>query len=508
MSLHEVKSPLGKRLVGMAGVTASLVMLGVSGALNFRYGYTLGASDVEKVGIGLAAVSADVFMAISLFFCLAAWKKKERGKAMAAGVLWISMTAICTWSAVSQMSFNRLEASGDREVTALNFDDLRKEIADARGALGFIPAHRPEATVRAEMDALKTKPLWSQTGECEDGQINGRPAREFCQGFAKLKGELGYAMEATKLRAKIESLIAKSEKATETKGAKVLTEADAGAKTWSQLTGMPVRTAQTIGAALFAYMLLVGTGIGLWTSLGTIREANELARSRREPIDITPSVLPPPMPVREVPISEVFTKREPEPAPEPPKLAAQAPPKVLAPVTPAKARKRPEPNDEARDMLTAIGFPVAPIRGQGLRAKDAREHVAWRFLAWLAAYGLQGSYPAEQVDSLYFEFAQADHREPWGMRVVKNEMESIRYFQRTTPEGRVHWNIQPPSITKLAELLQNTPRKNPVIGRAPKADVDAEEPAPVPVASGGGRGPILKKETSVVPFPQAAPSKS
>src|SRR5690242_6201025 len=223
---HDLKTPWSKRLIGIAGVTASTVMLGVSSVLNFRYGSTLGASHVEQIGIGLAAVSADVFMAIALFFALGAWKKKERTKAFAGFVLWFSMTAICTWSAVSQISFNRIEASGERQVASINFDDLRKEIADARATLNFIPAHRPEATVRAEMDGLKTKPLWSQTNECEEGSTNGRGARDFCLNFSKLKGELGYALEASKLRKKIEELVAKSERQIESKGARVIGEAD------------------------------------------------------------------------------------------------------------------------------------------------------------------------------------------------------------------------------------------------------------------------------------------
>jgi hypothetical protein len=155
--------------------------------------------------------------------------------------------------------------------------------------------------------------------------------------------------------------------------------------------------------------------------------------------------------------------------------AAKLPPPAAATkrvevVTAAKAARRPEPSSEARDMLTMIKFPLAPIRNKQLRTKDPREHVGWRFLAWMAAYGLQGSYPHEKIDSLYFEFAQADHREPWGSRIVKAELESLRFVTKSTPEGKVHWNITPPSIAKLVEIMEKTPKQNPVINPTPKTD--------------------------------------
>lgn len=470
-NVHILKNKWTRRAVAGLGGTFAVVMLCVSAVLNYRYGYTLGTSEVEKICIGLAAVSADGFMAVSPFFGFAAIKNKERVKAICAFTLWFCMTGICAWSAVSQISFNRQESAGSRAVVSLNFDDLRKAIDDARSELKFIPEHRPEATVRSDINAHKVGRLWTLTNECDEGSISGRSQREYCSTYQKLQGELGNALAAAKARAKLAALNDKSERAIESKGAQVVGEADAGATTVASLLGISVRTAQSLGAMLFASMLLLGTSMGLYVSWGTLREPDP---------EEAPAA-PPPLPAD--PLAGLLNP------PEPPNLPADADPAGLLPPPPPAQEKapapekppidvnpgRPEPKPEARAMLDLIDYPKGPLRGPQ-RPKGSREHVGWRFYAWLYAHDIKGAYPWEAVDGLYAEFCRADHREPWALRVAKVELEKVRWVSRTdTP---VVWTFaHPKNIEQLIDAL----KKRGVIG--PEAETVAE-PAPEPPAPG------------------------
>jgi len=445
--MHEIENKWLRLTLGGLGLVASAILLTVSGVANFRYGTSLARSEIDGWVYGSGAASSDMLMAGAPFFFFAAWKYREYVRMLAAFTVWAVTTMFAAQAAVSQASMNRIDAVGQRQVASTSYADIRVDLEEARKQRGFIPQHRPIATVKAELERHKTNRMWSASNECTEAT---GAQRAYCATYQTLNGELGYAMQEETLQKRIDDLQAKSDKATATNHSIGAREADPGAVTMAELSGRSIREVQSFSIFMIALVILVGAGLGPYASVALLRAP--VPKSPKEPrfIDLQPlpvaERLPPPLPpepppVREFPIAEVLTQK-----------AAPAP-KLVQPVVAAKFAKRTEPTSEARDMLTAIGFPLAPIRNKQLRPKDPREHVAWRFLAWMAAYHLQGTYEPEKIDGLYAEFCAADHREQWGMRVVKNEMSNIRYCQSTSPDGRVKWNINPPAITKLVEQM-------------------------------------------------------
>lgn len=175
----------------------------------------------------------------------------------------------------------------------------------------------------------------------------------------------------------------------------------------------------------------------------------------------------------------------PAPAGLPPPLPEQNSPEKLAlppPLEPPPIKLRADPAPDWAEMLAKINLPTRRDRAGELRLKDRREVLAWRFYTWLLANGEASEHPSDKIDALYSEWAAADHRNPWGMRIVKYELRELgkRCVETKLPrtgidgsERLTMWTIHPQTPAKLLALLE----KNKVVEAAPQAPA-APEPAP------------------------------
>lgn len=428
--MHTVESKWLRRTLCVAGFAASIILLACSGAMNYQYGYTLGTTDLNRSIYGGAAASADVLMALSPFFFFAAWKNSEYTRAAAAAILWAITTAFAAQSAIGHAAVNRLDVMSQRTVVATSYGDIRADIAQARKDLGFVPEHRAEATVRAEIEKHKVQQWWYRTGECTE--IAGKTAREYCSQYHGLNAELGHAMEATKLKARIEALTARSEKASTENAGKVASEADPQAKFVAMWFGADLRAAQGWLTLLVVVVILSGAGLGPYVSLALMQAPAAMPQEKDQP----------PTPLQPAPEQRAL--------PPPTPVAVPARTKDITP-------PRAHPTPEWRTLLDRIDFPPAGSRHKGPpRPKEPREHSALRFLTWLGAYKESGNFGKDQVDELYAEFCIMDHREPWAPNSFKSELSEIgkRIVDRRASLGGVIWSIVPPPIDKMIVMLE------------------------------------------------------
>lgn len=444
--MHDLQSRTGKNTAAGLGLAASLMMLLVSAYLNARYMYALGRSPMDGYVYAGAGIAADVFMALAPFFFFAALKSREIMRGLFALVLWVGVTAFSAQSAIGHLASSRLDAASGRAVAATTYQDAREDLKQARQALGFVPAHRPIATVQADLEKQKINRAWSQTNECT--QAFGNVAKTYCSGIKDLMAELGNAMEAEKIRKRIETLTAKSD-AVSSHNAVVASEADPQAKTLSVWFGKDVGTMQGWISLLGAMVLLMGAGIGPYVSLAGMAEK-------------------PPRSPKEAPPAALATEGGLllDMSPGPPQALTRAPQIMLPP-----AREIPA---EAKDYLRSIGMPDRPC---DRREKDARAVLGYRFYAWLIFSGYSGDFTAEAIDSFYEAYSMADNRAPWPMRIVKKELEDIgqRYVSsglRLKQDGTrgTMWSIKPVAFTKLLDLL----RKRGIVTETPKAPEPVE----------------------------------
>src|SRR5262245_23523502 len=173
-----------RHVLGVLGVIAALVLLGVSAMMNYQFGYSLGKTATDAHIYGMASAAADCFKALAPFFFFAAIRNRVWSQALAAALAWVVVTGYAFTSALGHAALNRFTTSGERVVASTSYKDLRAELKRAEEELKWIPPTRPPSTVDAELNVLKAQRAWLTTSDCTD--ITMKSSREFCQQYFKL----------------------------------------------------------------------------------------------------------------------------------------------------------------------------------------------------------------------------------------------------------------------------------------------------------------------------------
>jgi hypothetical protein len=250
-----------RHVLGLMGVVAAGILLAVSAAMNYRFGFSLGKSAVDGQIYGLASAAADCFKALVPFFFFAALRNRMWSQALAAALVWAVVTGYSMTSALGHAALNRLDTSGKRAVEAATYADLRADSKRAQEQLSWIPQHRPADTVQSELNGLKGQRAWTNTSGCSD--VSGKSNRDFCQQFYKLNAELASAQEAQKLEVRIAEIGARL---ANTPGGTVLTEADPQASVLAKLSGLKVEMVQTALTLFVALLIEIGSGFGMYVA--------------------------------------------------------------------------------------------------------------------------------------------------------------------------------------------------------------------------------------------------
>ena len=203
---------MARHILGVLGVIAAGVLLAVSAAMNYRFGFSLGKTPADGQIYGAASAAADCFKALVPFFFFAAWRNRMWSQAFAAAVVWVVVTGYSMTSALGHAALNRLDISGQRAVATADYKDMRADTKRAQDQLTWIPAHRPPETVAAELNVHKAQRLLA--GDATNAPTSrARSAREYCQQFHKLSAELASGREAQKLETRIADIGTKLAKA-------------------------------------------------------------------------------------------------------------------------------------------------------------------------------------------------------------------------------------------------------------------------------------------------------
>ena len=269
---------MARHALGILGVIAASVLLAVSAAMNYRFGFSLGKTALDGEIYGAASVAADCFKALVPFFFFAAIRNRMWSQAIAALLVWVVVTAYAMTSALGHAALNRLDTSGQRAAAAANYTDLRADSKRAQEQLSWIPAHRPLDTVAAELNVHKAQRYWAVTQECTD--VRGRGARNYCQKFHKLNAELASAQSAEKLESRIHEIGAKLAKVT---GSAVMAQADPQASVLAKLTGLEVETVQMALTMFVALLIEVGSGFGMFVAFAYWRIHDRVTPRVRAP---------------------------------------------------------------------------------------------------------------------------------------------------------------------------------------------------------------------------------
>ncbi len=261
-----------RHLMGVLGVLAAGVLLAVSAAMNWRFGYQLGKTELDGMIYGSASAAADCLKALVPFFFFAAIRNRMWSQAAAAAVVGIVMTAYSLTSALGHAALNRLDTTGQRAVEAQTYKDLRADLARAQEQLGWVPQHRPVGVVQSDIDNAQNQRPWAWTKGCTE--VSGKQGREFCQSYLSLTAELAAGKESERLSARISEASAKLSAAS---GSAVMAEADPQAAVLAKLSGFSVDTIQIAMTVFIALLLEVGSCFGMYVAFSQWRLYDEEA---------------------------------------------------------------------------------------------------------------------------------------------------------------------------------------------------------------------------------------
>ncbi len=269
-------------VVSVLGVILSFFLVLVSGAMNWRFGMSLGHTEIDAKIYGTASVAADGLKVLLPFFLYWAWRNARPLVASIGLAVWLVATVYSITSALGFAALNRAAVAGRLATTSISYDYWRADLMRNRAHLAELPRHRPPTVVIKKLDALRQDRRWSSTRQCSDATLP--KSRAFCVAYNELQAELATGRQAAKLESKIENL---REKLAAASSAANLKRGDPQASLIADIMHIDISKIQTGLIILIATLVELGSALGMFlaTSHGELRRvtrslcSNDLPRS-------------------------------------------------------------------------------------------------------------------------------------------------------------------------------------------------------------------------------------
>ena len=280
-----------RHVLGIAGVTAAAVLLLVSAAMNWRFGYTLGKSEFESQLYGGASAAADCFKALLPFFIFAALRNRSYSQALGGALLFAVCFSYSLSSSLGFAALNRADITGLRVLKVETHSDLRADLDRSRDELKALPQHRPAGTVNGEIEAFKQNSRWLSSSGCADASAT--KSMNYCEGFYKLKAELAIAEQADKLETAIAQLSSRLGALDAAAAAKAT---DPQSQMLAKLTGRTTEEIQLGLTVLIALLVELGASLGFYSAFSYWRIFDVKGLPAPEPaIAAVPALAPAPV---------------------------------------------------------------------------------------------------------------------------------------------------------------------------------------------------------------------
>jgi hypothetical protein len=239
--------------------------------MNWRFGFSLGRTELDGQIYGAASAAADCLKALIPFFFFAAVRNRIWSQAAASALVWVVVTTYSMTSALGHAALNRFDSTGQRAQEAQTYQDLRTELKRAEEQAGWIPQHRPYEAVQSAIDGLKMQKAYKWSQSCT--KITGPSTRGVCQQLTALDAELASASAAKTADSRIAELRSKIDAAA---GKPALSEADPQAKVLTELASaffpnIKIENVQMALTLFVALLLEIGSGFGMYVAFSQWR---------------------------------------------------------------------------------------------------------------------------------------------------------------------------------------------------------------------------------------------
>ncbi len=274
-----------RHVFGAVGVLASLILLSVSAAMNWQFGFSLGKTEFDSHILGAASIAADVMKALMPFFIFSAWRQRNYPQAMGAAAVWAVCILYAMTSALGFAALNRSDTTGARAVQHEKYEDLRAELTSLSQQQGWLEKHRPVGTVQADIDGAKQNYRWTSSEGCTNATVD--KSREFCETYHKLAAELAVAKQADDLGKRLD--VVRTKLASVTANGAPAKIADPQAQMLSSIFGLDITRIDVAMTILITALVELGSSLGLYVST-SIWRMQEIAR-RPTPAPEQPKVV-------------------------------------------------------------------------------------------------------------------------------------------------------------------------------------------------------------------------
>jgi len=246
-------------LISILGVAASLVLLAVSGAMNYMFLSSLGKTPIEAHALGAASAAADMLKALMPFFIAWGWRSRRYAVALPGLLVWTLFAGFSLLSAIGFAADNRGAFNHTRESLNAAYESAlaERKVAEARRAT--IPKHRPAAVVSEEIERRKQDRRWSSTKSCTDATLP--ESRIFCDTYFALRAELASGVEAQRINRTIQNLKNETERLRADGAGQA---ADPQVSLLARLFGHAESRVRLMLIVIVAILVEIGSGLGLF----------------------------------------------------------------------------------------------------------------------------------------------------------------------------------------------------------------------------------------------------
>lgn len=278
-----------RHVFGALGCAAALLLLAVSAAMNWQFGYSLGKTEFDAQVFGAASIAADGMKALLPFFIFAAWRNRNWSQALGGAALWAVCILYALTSALGFAALNRSDTTGGRTIQAEKYEDLRGQLAQITLQQSWLEKHRSAGVVSAEIDASKQNVRWTTSEGCTNATVT--LSREFCESYHKLQAELAAAQKDEVLQKQAAAVRAKLGEMDSRAAVKV---ADPQAAIISTLSGLKIADVEIGLTILITLLVELGSSLGLYVSTSTwrINDGPRRAAVAPEPVRVV-EIIPP-----------------------------------------------------------------------------------------------------------------------------------------------------------------------------------------------------------------------
>ncbi len=277
-----------RHVFGVFGCAAALMLLAVSAAMNWQFGYSLGKTEFDSQVFGAASIAADGLKALLPFFIFAAWRNRNWSQALGGAALWAVCILYALTSALGFAALNRSDTSGSRTIQTEKYEDLRAQLNQVSQQQSWIEKHRAAGMVAADIEGAKQNVRWTTSEGCTNATVT--LSREFCESYHRLQAELAAAKKDEVLQKQAAEIRAKL---GEMDGRSAVKVADPQAAIISTLSGVDISRVEVGLTILITLLVELGSSLGLYVSTSTWRINDQPRRPVPEPVKVVEIIQPP-----------------------------------------------------------------------------------------------------------------------------------------------------------------------------------------------------------------------